>query len=100
LEDVPSTPKRRLVSPAESIVSGHVEALAGPKLLKKSLSVSELRAFNLPGAISGRPDENDTSKFRDAPRPRSFALDDLALPSPIPSLAKYVLTLNDTNQFH
>ena len=91
LEEVPATPERRLVSPAESIVSGHMEVSVEPKLLKKSLSVSELRAPNFPRAIPSRADKSGTSKPHTTPRPRSFAFDDLALPSPIPSLTTYVL---------
>ena len=100
LEEVPATPKHRLVSPAESIVSGHMDASAEPKLLKTSLSVSELRAPNFPGAVPGRVDKSGISKSRAAPRPRSFAFDDLALPSPTPSLATYVLTSNGVNQLY
>ena len=87
MEEVPATPQHRLMSPAESIVSGQLEASVEPKSLKKSLSVSELRAPDVPGATLGQADKSGTSKPRAAPRPRSFAFDDLALPSPIPSLA-------------
>jgi hypothetical protein len=87
LEEVPATPKPRLVSPAESVVSGQIEVSVEPKSLKKSLSVSELRAPNFPGATPSQADKNGTSKSRAAPRPRSFAFDDLALLSPTPSLA-------------
>ena len=92
LEDIPTTPTRQLLSPAESVVSGQAEAFAEPKLLKKSLSVSEIRAPNIPRAIPNPALKNGASKSRAAPRPRSFAFDDLALPSPIPSLSTYVFT--------
>lgn len=100
LEEAPSTPKRRLLSPAESIVSRQVEASTELKSLKKSLSVSQLCAPNSLGAIQSRADKIGTQKSCAAPRPRSFSFDDLALPSPIPSLATYVLTSNDVNQLH
>lgn len=98
LDEVASTPKRRLVSPAESIVSGQVEAPPEPKSSKKSLSASEFRTHRFPEVISGRADKNDAPQSSSAPRPRSFALDDLALPSPIPSLMTCVSTLNEANQ--
>ena len=100
LEEAPTTPKRRLVSPAESIVSGQMETSAEFKSIKKSLSISELRAPSFPRAIPSQADKSGASKSFAASRPRSFALDDLALPSPIPSLVTYVFTSNGANQLH
>ncbi|KAF9788201.1 hypothetical protein BJ322DRAFT_1047667 [Thelephora terrestris] len=79
LEEDPTTTERRLVSPAESVVFPQVEVPSEPKSLKKSMSASELRTPRSPRVISAPHSPS-------ALRPRSFALDDLALPSPIPSL--------------
>ncbi|KAF9648475.1 hypothetical protein BDM02DRAFT_3187132 [Thelephora ganbajun] len=84
LEGDPITPKRRLVSPAESIIPEQIEASAEAKPLKKSQSMSELRTSNFAKVVPSRAERNDAPPS--ATRPRSFALDDLALPSPIPSL--------------
>ena len=93
--DEPATPMPRLVSPAESIVSGQIEASAVSKPLKKSLSVSELRGPSVPKVPPSRADKDNppisSAPKSSAPRPKSFALDDLALPSPVPSLMTYVV---------
>ena len=85
LEENPTVPEHRLVSPAESVVSGLMQASVQPKSLKKSLSASALRIPNFPKVIPNRAEGNNTTQSL-APRPRSFALDDLALPDPMPSL--------------
>jgi len=96
LEEDPVTAKPRLVSPAESIISERARVPAEPKSLKKSRSVSELRTSNFSKVIPTRVDRGNAPN----PRPRSFALDDLALPSPITSLVTYVLDLKEANQPH
>lgn len=91
LEEDPKTPKHRLVSPAESIISEPMEASAVPKSLKKSQSVAEFRTSSSSKAVPIRADGNNAPQSP-VPRPMSFPLDDLAIPSPIPSLITYVLT--------
>lgn len=86
LEEDSTTPKHRLTSPVESIISEPKEAPAEPKSLKKSQSVSELRTSNFSKVVPVRTERNNAPQSRSVPRPRSFALDDLALPSPMPSL--------------
>ena len=92
LDEDPTISRHRLVSSAESVVYQQVEAPPEPKLLKKSLSVSELRTPRFPGVIPSRADKSVAPQSSSALRPRSFALDDLALPSPIPSLMTCVFT--------
>jgi len=98
LEEDPTTSKRRLVSPAESIVSEPRETSADPKSLKRSRSASELRTSNFPKAVPTRPERNNVPQSPSAPRPRSFTMNDLAPPSPIPSFITYVLTLKGANR--
>ena len=92
LEEGSATPNHRFVSSAESIVSEAVGPSAEPKSLKKSQSVAELRTSGFPKEIPTRVNRNDAPRSPSAARPKSFALDDLALPSPVPSLITYVFT--------
>ena len=100
LEEGSAAPKRRLVSPAESIIPEAMEPSAEPESLRKSQSMSELRVLRLSKEVPTPVDRNDAPRSPPAVRPRSFALDDLALPSPIPSLITCVLTLKEVNQPH
>lgn len=86
LEEDSNAPKPRLISPAESIISEPTGASAGPKSLKKSQSVAELQTSTSPKVLLTHADRKNTAQSPSVSRPRSFALDDLALPSPIPSL--------------
>ena len=98
LEEGSITSKRQLVSPAGSIISGVMEVSAEPKPLRNSQSASELRTSKFPKEAATRPDQNNTPQSPSTARPRSFALDDLALPSPIPSLITYVFTSKEANR--
>ena len=86
LEEDPSTPKPRVVSVAESVILELTEAPPGPKSLRKSQSVAELRTSTSSKVLLTRADRDNTPRSPSDSRPRSFALDDLALPSPMPSL--------------
>lgn len=97
LEEGSATPKRRLVSPAESIISEAVEPPTEPKSLKKPQSIPELRISKFPKEVPTGIDLNDAPRSPPTARPRSFALDDLALPSPMPSLVTCVLTSKEAN---
>jgi len=98
LEEGSVTPKRRLVSPAGSVIFGVMEVSAEPKPLRNSQSASELRTSKFPKAATTCVDQNKTPQSPSIARPRSFALDDLALPSPIPSLITYVFTSKEANR--
>jgi serine/arginine repetitive matrix protein 2 len=100
LEEGSVTPKRRLVSPAESTISETMDPSTGPKPLRKSQSISELRISKPSKETPTRVDRGGTPRSPPAARPRSFALDDLALPSPTPSLITCVLTPKLVNQSH
>lgn len=95
-----TAPKRRLVSPAGSIISEGMEPSTEPKSLKTSRSIPELRISKFSKEVPTRIDRNDAPRSPPTARPRSFALDDLALPSPIPSLITCVLPLKEVNQPH
>lgn len=82
------TPYPRLVSPAGSIISGPIEPSAGPRSLEESQPLLGDRTSGPTNAVLARVIRDNPPPFR----PRSFALDDLALPSPIPSLLTCVLT--------
>jgi serine/arginine repetitive matrix protein 2 len=100
LEEDPARSKPRLVSPAESIISEPVEASTEPKSLKKSQSVAELRTSNFSKVVPTRVDRKNVPRPPSVSRPRSFALDDLALPSPIPSLITCVPTSKEAKRLH
>jgi len=88
LGEEPDIPDPRLVSPVESIIREQMMTTAGPKSLKKSQTLDPSEAAMI------RADRGNVL-LPPLPRPRSFALDDLALPSPIPSLITCVLTCGD-----
>ena len=92
LEEGSTTPENRFVSPAESIVSDPTGPPGEPKSLKRLPLASELPTSEISKEVPARVDRNGGLQPPSAVRPRSFALDDLALPSPIPSLTTYVLT--------
>lgn len=93
LEEGSTTPKHRFVSPPESIVSDPTRPPGESKSLKRLLSASELPASKISKEVPAHVDRDSGPQPPSAVRPRSYALDDLALPSPIPSLATYVLTV-------
>jgi len=99
LEEGTTTSEHRLLSPAESIISEPRETPADPKSLKRSQSASELRISGFTKAAPTRAERNHAAKSPPAPRrPRSFTLNDLSPPSPIPSFITYVLTWTGANQ--
>ena len=100
LEEGSATPKRRHVSPIESIIPEAMEPSTEPRSLRKSQSISEVQISKSSKEVPTRVDRNDAPRSPPVARPRSFALDDLALPSPIPSLTTCVLTLKEVNQPH
>ena len=112
----------RIVSPPPSpLMSSHkpdpnvsIQPRPGPstqKALKKARSMGNLMSSSpstspSPPDATGKQEESSNANANarthtqstslKPPRPRSFAWDDLALPSPVPSLAKYVCHyLND-----
>ena len=90
LEEGSTTPKHRFVSPAESIA---FDPMGPPAETKSSDRLpSELPTSKTSKEVLAHIDQNNGPKLPSAVRPRSFALDDLALPSPIPSLTTYVPT--------
>ena len=92
LGEDPDTPNPRPVSPAESIICEQTTATVESKSLKKSLQVFGSRTLDPSEAAMIRADRENVPQTFSLPRPRSYALDDLALPSPIPSLITCVLT--------
>ncbi|KAK7685525.1 hypothetical protein QCA50_011391 [Cerrena zonata] len=105
-------PSGRIVSPPGSPVSSPEESQgqdsrnrfakdsSSTPLLKQSVSLNNLvsptlastappsRALEKATPASAGPVINETAKTLKPPRPKSWALDDLALPSPVPSLAQ------------
>jgi serine/arginine repetitive matrix protein 2 len=77
---------RRMVSPPGTPLLGSDYL---NKSLKKSKSVIDLQTSNFATVTPTRVvrDGNEAASSSNQMRPRSFALDDLAIPSPIPSLA-------------
>lgn len=92
LGEEPDTPNPRLVSPAESIICEQITTAGEPKSSKRSQPVIESRTLDPLGAVMVRADRENAPQSPSLSRPRSYALDDLALPSPIPSLITCVLT--------
>ena len=97
LGEEPDTPNPRLVSPAESIICEQT-ATAEPKSLTKSLPAAESRTSGPSDAVMVRANRENVPHSPPLPRPRSYALDDLALPSPIPSLITCVRLHGVANQ--
>lgn len=98
LEEGSITPKRRFVNPTENTISEVMEVSAEPEPLRKSQSASELRTSKFPKEATTCVDQNIAPRSPSAARPRSFAFDDLVLPSPMPSLIAYVLSSKEANR--
>lgn len=115
-------PSGRIVSPPGSPVSSPETAQgqdsrnrfardpSSAPLLKQSVSLSNLISPPAPAAPPSREPEkvtpasqvpaiNEPAKTLKPHRPKSWALDDLALPSPVPSLAQYVTTFRSADSF-
>ena len=89
-----SPPPSPIMTPVDSpSVSPRKSSFTTPKTPKKAKSMANLLSPSPEIQVVPRqempPVTADTSNRR-ASRPKSFAWDDLALPSPVPSLAKYV----------
>jgi len=91
LGEEPDAPNARLVSPAESIICEEITTTGEPKSFKRSQPVIESRTLGPSGAVMVRANRENVPQAPSLSRPRSYALDDLALPSPIPSLITWVL---------
>jgi len=82
----PDTLNPRLVSPAESIICEEITTTGESKPLKRLQPMIGSRTLDPSGAVTVRANWESVPQPPSFPRPRSYALDDLALPSPIPSL--------------
>lgn len=86
---------KRVVSPPGSpVVTSFTQADMMSRVVAHSRSMVDLQARQDPGPSTYIPRDLPPSTSGRPPRPKSFALDDLALPSPVPSLSRYAsLTL-------
>ncbi|KAF9027098.1 hypothetical protein BDZ89DRAFT_1160919 [Hymenopellis radicata] len=80
---------KRVVSPPGSpVVTSFTPADMMSRVVAHSRSMVDLQPRQDPGPSTYIPRDLLLSNSARAPRPKSFALDDLALPSPVPSLSR------------
>ncbi|KAF8919461.1 hypothetical protein CPB85DRAFT_1429574 [Mucidula mucida] len=80
---------KRVVSPPGSpVVTSFTQADMMSRVVAHSRSMVDLQARQDPGPSTYIPRDLPPSTSGRPPRPKSFALDDLALPSPVPSLSR------------
>lgn len=85
---------KRIVSPPGSPVAQLKQADMLSRVVAHSKSMVNLQQRQDPGPSTFIPRDLPSAPSVKVPRPKSFALDDLALPSPAPSLSRYATYWN------